>query len=130
MAIHMSKQELKKLLNIQSPSGASKYNSQKIKHNGRTYDSVKEFQRHLELLMLQKAGEISELREQVEFELIPKQYDENGDICEHACKYIADFVYKENGKTVVEDSKGVRTKEYIIKIKLMLFIHGITIKET
>ena len=43
--------------------------------------------------------------------------------------YAADFVYTEDGQTVVEDAKGVRTKEYIIKRKLMLYIHGIQVKE-
>ena len=53
-------------------------------------------------------------------------------ICvEKAVNYIADFVYVENGKTVVEDTKSeaTRTKEYIIKRKLMRYIHGITVKE-
>ncbi|MBR3868987.1 MAG: DUF1064 domain-containing protein [Clostridia bacterium] len=124
----MSNQELKKL-GIKAPTSESKYKSQKINHNGRTYDSIKEFHRHLELLMLQKAGEISELREQVPFELIPKQYDDNGKVCEHACKYIADFVYTQNGETVVEDTKGLKTEVYKIKRKLMLFRYGIRIKE-
>lgn len=79
--------------------------------------------------MLQKSGEISELREQVPFELIPKQYDDNGKVCEHACKYIADFVYTQNGETVVEDTKGLKTEVYKIKRKLMLFRYGIRIKE-
>lgn len=126
----MSNQEYKKLLGIQSPSGQTKFNNQKIKHNGRTYDSVKEFTRHLELTMLQKAGVISDLKEQVTYELIPTQYDDSGALLEKSCKYIADFVYCQDGKTIVEDTKGVKTKDYIIKRKLMLFIHGITIKET
>ena len=90
--------------------------------------------------MWQRAGVISNLREQVSFELIPAQYGECGTdlkgkpvrVCiEKACKYIADFVYTDNetGQTIVEDTKGVRTKEYIIKRKLMLYLHGIRIKE-
>lgn len=50
-------------------------------------------------------------------------------IVERAVKYKADFVYKENGETVVEDTKGVKTKDYIIKRKLMLWVHGISIRE-
>lgn len=128
MTIHLNNQELKKL-GIKAPASESKYKSQKIRHDGRTYDSIKEFHRHLELLMLQKSGEISELREQVPFELIPKQYDANGKVYEHACKYIADFVYIQNGETVVEDTKGLKTEVYKIKRKLMLFRYGIRIKE-
>ncbi len=79
--------------------------------------------------MLQKAGIITELQEQVVFELIPNQYDESGKLLERACKYKADFVYKQNGITVVEDTKGTKTKDYAIKRKLMLYIHGIRIHE-
>ncbi len=102
--------------------------------------SKKEHARAQELKLWQRAGVISGLREQVPFVLIPAQYGECGTdlkgkpvrIClEKACKYIADFVYtfNETGETIVEDTKGVRTKEYVIKRKLMLFIHGIRIKE-
>jgi hypothetical protein len=48
---------------------------------------------------------------------------------ERECSYVADFVFQENGKMVVEDTKGVKTKDYIIKRKLMLYVHGIRIKE-
>lgn len=89
---------------------------------------------------MQRAGLISDLREQVAYELIPAQYGECGKdlkgkttrvLLERSVKYIADFVYtdKATGQTVVEDTKGVRTKEYIIKRKLMLYLHGIRIKE-
>ena len=75
--------------------------------------------------MLQRAGKIRDLSMQVEFELIPKQEGER------ACKYKADFVYHmaDTGKMVVEDVKGKRTREYIIKRKLMLWRHGIRIVE-
>lgn len=103
-------------------------------HNVKTrgYDSAKEAERARVLHLLEKAGKIRDLREQVKFELIPAQR-ENGDgkVVERACFYIADFVYVDNstGETVVEDAKGVRTKDYIIKRKLMLWVHGIRIKE-
>lgn len=77
-----------------------------------------------------KAGVISELREQVVFLLIPSQINSEG-IEEKPVRYKADFVYIDNstGQMVVEDTKGYRTPEYIIKRKLMLQVHGITIKE-
>ena len=53
----------------------------------------------------------------------------DGKVVERACSYIADFVYMERGEKVVEDVKGVKTKDYIIKRKLMLFIHGIKVRE-
>lgn len=102
--------------------------------------SQKEHDRSNQLKLWQRAGVISNLREQVSYELIPAQYGECGTdlkgkpvrVClENACKYIADFVYTDTatGQTIVEDTKGVRTKEYIIKRKLMLYLHGIRIKE-
>ena len=104
----------------------SKYHNQKTKTiDGIEHDSKREAARWAELLMLQRAGEIYNLRRQVAFELIPKQEGER------ACNYIADFVYVDNktGKTVVEDAKGVRTDVYKIKKKLMLWRYDIKIKE-
>ena len=78
---------------------------------------------------MQRAGIISDLRRQVKFELIPSQY-KDGKCVYRSVSYIADFVYEQNGETVVEDVKGFKTPEYIIKKKLMLYIHGIIITET
>lgn len=98
------------------------------------YASKKEHNRHLQLIAMQRAGVISGLREQVPYTLIPAQYATDGNekprLLERPCRYIADFVYTDrDGNTVVEDTKGVRTKEYIIKRKLMLYVHGIIINE-
>lgn len=94
------------------------------------YDSKKEHGRACQLKLMERAGLISNLREQVVFLLIPSQTNGEG-IEEKPVKYKADFVYIDNatGQTVVEDTKGFRTPEYIIKRKLMLQVHGITIKE-
>lgn len=73
--------------------------------------------------MLQRAGIIRDLQEQVKYEVIPKQEGER------AAHYIADFVYQENGKVIVEDSKGYRTPDYVLKRKLMLHVHKIRIVE-
>jgi len=91
------------------------------------YASAKEARRAQELKLLERAGKIRHLREQVPFVLIPKQM-RDGKVIERACKYVADFVYEEPG-LVVEDVKGMRTKEYVIKRKLLLFTHGIRIRE-
>lgn len=92
--------------------------------------SYKEHNRALELRTMQQAGLISDLREQVRYELIPAARDADGKVIEHACAYVADFVYTDaQGRTVVEDTKGFRTKEYVIKRKLMLHVHGIRIHE-
>lgn len=105
----------------------NKYHAKKIAVDGMTFDSRKEYQRWVELLMLEKAGVIEGLQRQVTFVLLPSQKGEGR--TERPVKYVADFTYQENGKTVVEDTKGMKTKDYIIKRKLMRYIHGITIKE-
>ncbi len=108
----------------------NKYQAQKCEFKGEKFDSRKELQRWLELRLLERSGEITELKRQVKFELIPAQKDEKGKCFERAVTYWADFVYKDKqGKTVVEDTKGMRTKDYIIKRKLMLYKYGIKIKE-
>ena len=107
----------------------NKYHSKKITIDGETFDSRREAKRWEELKLLKRAGEIQDLRRQVKFELIPSQ-KVNGKVAERACTYVADFVYTENGKTVVEDSKGFRTDTYKIKRKLMLYVHNVQIRET
>lgn len=104
----------------------SKYHAEK--YGG--YDSKKEYYRAQQLKLWLNSGLISDLREQVAYLLIPSHINSEG-IEERPVKYIADFVYIDNdtGQTVVEDTKGYRTPDYIIKRKLMLHVHGITIKE-
>lgn len=106
----------------------SKYHSRKITKDGITYDSVKEYRRFCELSLLQKAGKVTDLQRQVKFELIPSQRID-GKVVERPCHYVADFVYTQDGERVVEDTKGFRTKDYILKRKMMLFFHGIKINE-
>lgn len=106
----------------------NKYRAHKTVIDGIEFDSRKEANRYSELKLLERAKEISSLEMQKRYELIPSQYD--GKKClERSVNYIADFVYDDHGKTIVEDTKGVKTKDYIIKRKLMLQVHGIRIKE-
>ena len=119
----------------------SKYHNRKITRDGETFDSIKEYNRYCELKLLERAGEITELRRQVKFKLLPTMREpvcemssqgvfKKGKVIERGVDYVADFVYKNKiGFDVVEDVKGVRTKEYVIKRKLMLYIHHIRIKE-
>lgn len=121
----------------------TKYKNKKTVFQGITFDSKKEAQRYAELLILQRAGKIKNLELQKPFVLIPVQYEtyerrgkdgkrlKDGKRCaEQSCVYKADFCYTdENGRFIVEDAKGKRTKEYIIKRKLMLFVHHIKVKE-
>ena len=117
----------------------SKYNNQKVTVDGEVFDSKKEARRYGELLLLEKAGVISNLQRQVKFVLIPAQREvdivgprggvKKGKLLEKECAYVADFVYWENSRLIVEDTKGFRTADYIIKRKLMLHVHGIQIRE-
>lgn len=106
----------------------SKYNATKTEVDGITFASRKEAKRYKELKILEKADVISELQLQVPYLLIDNQR-RNGKLIERKCVYVADFVYRLNGETVVEDVKGVRTDAYRIKRKLMLERYNIQIKE-
>ena len=107
-----------------------KYGNRKTTIDGITFDSAKEAQRWQELKLLERAGQIFELQRQVPFVLIPKQV-RDGKVIERPVVYKADFVYTENGEDVVEDVKSpaTKTKEYIIKRKLLLWQLGIRIRE-
>ena len=109
----------------------SKYHSKKVVVDGITFDSEKEARRYGELMALRLAGEIRDLQLQKSFELIPVQRDSAGRVIERAVRYKADFYYYDVRRRcyVVEDTKGVRTDDYIIKRKLMLWVHKIKIKE-
>lgn len=107
-----------------STKKASKYRNEKVVDaSGRKFDSQREAKRAGELELLQKLGKISDLKYQVRFEVIPKQGRKR------AAHYIADFTYMEEGRLIAEDAKGCRTREFILKSKLMLQVHGIEVKE-
>lgn len=105
-----------------------KYGNRKTVIDGIQFDSKKEAYRYCELKLLQRAGKIQELQLQKEFELLPSQKI-GGKVVERAVKYKADFYYLQDGRVVVEDTKGVKTKDYIIKRKLLLYRYGIRIIE-
>lgn len=119
----------------------SKYGNKKAKADGKVFDSKAERSRYHTLHMLEKAGEISDLRMQVPFEIIPAVYETEEvqlktktkqvqKLVQRATHYVADFVYKDaDGNVVVEDAKGFRTKEYLLKKKMMRAFLGITIQE-
>lgn len=121
----------------------NKYNATKALVDGNVFDSRKEAQRFLELSVLEKAGEIINLRRQVKFLLIPAQREpdttgpkggvKRGKVIEREISYIADFVYERNGETVVEDVKGYRGGAgyslFKIKKKLMLYFNNIIVIE-
>lgn len=126
----------------------SKYHSRKVVIDGITFDSKREATRYKELKALADLGQICSLERQVKYVLIPAQYEMTNEkykrgamkglhkqkLVERECSYYADFVYMTKDDlgrwhTIVEDTKGVRTPEYIIKRKLLLKEYGIKIRE-
>ena len=119
----------------------TKYHSKKVVLNGITFQSKKEAKRWQELSFKQDLGVIADLQRQVKFVLIPAQRESDqtgprggkikGKLLEREASYYADFVYHDllTNEIVVEDTKGMRTKDYILKRKLMLYIHKIRIRE-
>lgn len=119
----------------------NKYNNLKTYRDGIAFDSKREAIRYTQLKLLLDSGEISDLERQVKFVLIPTQREPDiigprggrkpGKLIEKECFYVADFVYIDNktGEKVIEDTKGMRTPDYLIKRKLMLKVHGIRIRE-
>jgi hypothetical protein len=103
----------------------NKYGNTRTAHaDGTVSASKKEGRRYAELKILSDAGLIRFLKTQQTYELIPKQ------VGERPCSYVADFTYIDHeGIFHCEDTKGFRTKDYIIKRKLMLFRLGIKIEE-
>lgn len=107
----------------------SKYHNKRIMtEDGQSFDSRKEANRWWQLKLMERAGLISNLKRQVKRELIPAQYID-GKCVERAVTYTSDFEYDQGVRHIVEDVKGMRTDKYIIKRKLMLYIHGIRITE-
>jgi len=137
--------------NKYSKTVKNKLYNQRVEFDGKLFGSKREAHRWAELKMLEMTGYISDLKTQVPFELIPAQYEDvptgeyykRGEkkgqpkykrVCiEQSIVYVADFVYQENGKTVVEDTKGCRDgityNYFVLKRKLMLYFKGIRVKE-
>lgn len=125
----------------------SKYKAKKVTVDGIIFDSTKEANRYKELKLLEKSGKIKNLQLQVPFVLMPTQFEEIvtytpkrhkekkvKKVVEKMTKYVADFTYyDENGNYIVEDAKGYKSsmayEYFVLKRKLMLWIHGIRIKE-
>ncbi len=121
-----------KQMGKQPAAKPSKYRNVKTTVDGEVFDSKREAARWHELQLRERAGQISELRRQVVFALHAPVIRDDGEALGMAVvsTYVADFVYREHGQLVIEDSKGVRTAVYKLKRKHMLLEHGIRIKET
>lgn len=107
----------------------TKYGNEVTEVGGMRFDSKAEAQRWHYLSVLQKAGEITELKHHVSFDLLPAQLVDGRK--ENPVRYEADFTYMKGGKLIVEDVKSgpTKTREYTIKRKLLLFFHKIAVTE-
>lgn len=108
--------------------GRSKYHAKKTVVDGITFDSRREADRYIVLKGMEEEGAIDGLRRQVRYELVPA-FDVDGRHYRPVF-YVADFVYREDGREVVEDVKGMRTDVYRLKSKLFARRYGKAIKET
>lgn len=108
--------------------GGSKYHAEKTVVDGITFDSRKEADRYLVLKSMEEDGAIEDLRRQVRYELVPA-FDVD-DKHYRPVFYVADFVYREDGKEVIEDVKGMMTDTYRLKAKLFAYRYGVSIRET
>jgi len=122
------------------PYPKNKYHAKKVTILGIDFDSKKEAMRWLLLKDMENKGEISDLQRQVPFELLPAIYEDvtvhlktkdkiERKLKQRSVSYIADFVYTKDGKQIVEDTKGLRLPEYILKKKMMLALLNIEISE-
>lgn len=97
----------------------NKYRNKKVQIDMYVFDSIAESRRYKELVLLQRAGKITELRLQPKF-LLQECFRKNGKTY-RKIEYIADFMYEENNKIIVEDVKGKETE--VFKLKRKLFEH-------
>lgn len=105
----------------------NKYHNKKVEYDGIKFDSTKEKNRYIGLKQLEKLGVIQSLQRQVKYELQPS-FKLNGKTI-RSITYIADFVYIQDGVEVIEDTKGFRTKDYLLKKKLFEYKYQKEIKE-
>lgn len=126
----ISKSVYNKLLNNSITTKQNKYHNKKVFYDGYWFDSQKEKSWYIKFKLMEQAGEISDLKLQVKYELIKTFKLE--DKTYRSTNYIADFTYKtKDGKLHVIDvkSKATRTQVYQLKKKLMAWKYGIEIEE-
>lgn len=102
------------------PAKPAKYRNKKVVVDGLTFDSRKEAHRWVQLRQMQDNGRITDLQRQVTFQLAPSVLLHGEFRRKRALTYTADFTYTdEGGNLVIEDAKGLQTKEFRIKAHLM-----------
>ena len=128
--MRLTEEEYQALIGGTSPkTKKSKYKNEKAEYKGLKFESIGERDHYIELELRQRAGEIRDLKTQVSFEIQPAFTDSKGKRI-RAITYKADFVYYDlkDKRTHIEDYKGFKTKEYLLKKKLLAY-KGIEIEE-
>ena len=109
----------------------AKYHAQPTVVDNIRFHSRGEARRYCDLKLLQRAGEITNLKWQVKFPLYAFRLGRKTK--RKVCDWIADFTYLEgpgDGVLIVEDFKGYRTQTYKLKKRLFEEQYGIQIRET
>ena len=123
--MHISESQYQQL--IGNYTKENKYHNKKVEYDGIKFDSIKERNRYIGLKQLERLGVIQNLQRQVKYELQPS-FKLNGNTI-RSITYIADFVYTRDGEEIIEDTKGFRTNEYLLKKKLFEYKYKKEIKE-
>lgn len=97
----------------------SKYHNKKCEYKGLEFDSIREKNYYVELELLKKAGIVDHIETQVKY-ILQEGFTYQGKR-ERAITYYADFrvTYTDEHIEIV-DVKGCKTKEYLLKRKLLL----------
>lgn len=126
--MRISKETYNKLLNNSISVKQNKYKNKKVEYDGKKFDSEKEKAWYIKYKLMEKSGEITDLKLQVPFNIL--ETFRLNDKTYRKMKYVADFTfYDKEGKYHVVDAKGYKTKEYLLKKKLMAWKYGIEIEE-
>ena len=124
----ISKETYNKLLNNSITTKQNKYKNKKVEYDGIKFDSQKEKSYYIKYKLMEKSGEIHDLKMQVPFTLI--ETFKLQDKTYRKTIYKADFTFiDKEGKYHVIDVKGIRTDVYKLKKKLMAWKYGIEIEE-
>lgn len=125
--MRISESQYKQFINKAIEFKQNKYKNKKVEYDGIKFDSIKEKNRYIGLKQMEKLGIIKDLQRQVKYELQPS-FKFNGKTI-RSINYIADFVYIQDGIEIIEDVKGIRTKEYLLKKKMFIYKYQKEIKE-
>ena len=125
--MRISESQYKQFINKTIEFKQNKYKNKKVEYDGIKFDSIKEKNRYIGLKQMEKLGIIKNLQRQVKYELQPS-FKFNGKTI-RSINYIADFVYIQDDIEIIEDVKGIRTKEYLLKKKMFIYKYQKEIKE-